>query len=75
MTKEQFCFWIGHISWIFSGSISAVIGTRIAYAKSIPNPFHIFPENDLLTPIVQLGRPAIRVIGNILRRLERPAFL
>jgi hypothetical protein len=42
---------------------------------SVPNPLHVFAEHNLLPPIVELRRPAVRVIGNILRSLKRPAFL
>jgi len=41
----------------------------------VANPLHVLPEDDLLPSIVELGGPTVRVIGDVLRSLERATFL
>jgi hypothetical protein len=37
---------------------------------SVPNTFHVFPQHHLLPAIVELGCPAVRVIRNVLCRIQ-----
>src|SRR6266481_4193682 len=41
----------------------------------VANPLHVLPKDDLLPSIVELGGPTVRVIGDVLRSLERATFL
>src|SRR5258708_14178896 len=41
----------------------------------VANPLHVLPEDDLLPSIVELGGPTVRVIGDVLRSLDRATFL
>jgi len=40
--------------------------TCASWTKSIANSFHVFEQNLLSPPIVQLGRPAVSVAGDSL---------
>jgi hypothetical protein len=41
----------------------------------VPNPFDVLSEHDLLPSVVKFSGPAVGVVGNILRSLERSIFL
>jgi Phage integrase, N-terminal SAM-like domain len=41
----------------------------------VANPLHVPPKDDLLPSIVELGGPTVRVIGDVLRSIERAKYI